>query len=244
MYARFIRLEWENESRTIASLYFKPDRQYYFTAGQYASISIPHPAPDRRGMTRTMTFITAPTEQLIGITTRLSKENTSSYKEAARNLQPGETCSVTDAMGDLVLPLDEKIPLVFVAGGVGIASYISMVRWLTQQGESRDISLLYAVRDVRDIIFQDVFDRYAPLGKLDRTIFTTDHKIDTYPWNGIIKKSRLTAADIVAAMKPDAQVYISGTEKMVDQLVHELQDDYHIPQYRLAFDFFDGYTEA
>lgn len=244
MRAAFVRSEWENEARTIASIYFLADQPYYFTPGQYASLSVPHVVPDHRGISRTMTFITSPSDKLLGITTRLSRKNTSTYKQALKVLQPGYRCTLTDAMGDLVLPLDDTIPLVFVAGGVGIASFISMVRWLSERDEKRDVTLLYAVRDVSDIIFQEVFDAYADHGTITKTLFTTDHKIDTYPVKGIVKKARLTSADIVAAMKPEAQIYISGTEKFVDQLVHELQDSYHIPQYRIAFDFFDGYTET
>ena len=242
MHARFVKTVWENETRTIATLYFKPDRPYYFTAGQYADISIPHEKPDSRGMTRTMTFTSLPTDSLAAITTRLSEKNGSSYKQAIRRLKPTAQVSLTDAMGDMVLPLDSTVPLVFVAGGVGIASFVSMIKWLTAQKDRRDVTLIYTVRDTSDIIFQDQFDVYAKIGSLTKLVFTTDNKVDGLEWKGVVHKSRLTSADIAKYLKPDSMVYISGTESMVEQLHHELEDIYKMPQYRIAFDFFGGYA--
>lgn len=243
MRARFVRTIWENEAKTIATLYFRPDRPYYFTAGQYAELAVPHDNPDARGVTRTMTFSSAPADKLIGITTRFMHPQ-SSYKQALQDLQPGAIANLTDAMGDMVLPLDSSVPLVFVAGGVGIASYVSMIKWLTETGDKRDITLLYAVRSTDDVIFQTQFDAYTAVGNVKKILFTTDNKADGFIWNGTIRKSRLTAADIIAVTKPDSQIYISGAEQMVEQLRHELQKTYEVEQYRIAFDFFDGYTAS
>jgi hypothetical protein len=44
-------------------------------------------------------------------------------------------------------------------------------------------------------------------------------------------------------VRTETQIYLSGSESLVEQLRQSLQQDYKIPQYRLAFDFFDGYTE-
>lgn len=146
-------------------------------------------------------------------------------------------------MGDMVLPLDSSMPLVFVAGGLGIASYVSMISWLTEQQDARDITLLYAVSNTSDIIFQEQFDAYSSVGRFTKVLYTTDHKAGGISWAGEIVKSRITAADIIARAKPDAQIYLSGTESMVEQLRHDLQQKYAVPQYRIAFDFFEGYTE-
>lgn len=243
MRIRFVKFTWENEARTIGTVYFKPDKPYYFTAGQYAELSVPHDNSDARGVTRTMTFATTPSGNLLGITTRFSRSN-SSYKQALLKLQPGAIATVTDAMGDMVLPLDDNVPLVFVAGGIGIASYVSMVKWLTEKGDKRDITLLYTVRSTADVVFQTHFDAYAGIGSISKILFTTDNKADSFSWSGSVRKSRLTAGDIAAIMKPGSQIYISGGEQMVEQLYHELQDNYGVEQYRIAHDYFDGYTAS
>jgi ferredoxin-NADP reductase len=244
MHARYIRTVWENEAHTIGTFYFKPDKPFYFTAGQYTSLTIPHDNPDRRGLTRTMTVSSSPSSPTIGFTTRFSPHNNNrTYKKALLALKPGDAAAITNPMGDLVLPLDDSVPLIFVAGGLGIASYISMMHWLVEQKDVRDVTLLYAVRSTDDIIFQDIFDAYSSIGRSIRVLYTTDHKIAEYPWNGIVKKARLTSKEIMQYVQPTSQIYISGAEHMVEQLYHELLDMYKIPQYRIAFDYFEGYTD-
>lgn len=242
MKARLIKRTWDNPEQTIASFYFKPDRPYYFTAGQYADMTVPHEKPDKRGLTRTMTFTSNPSEALLRVTMRIPASK-SSFKQSLLQLEANSPVSLTDAMGDMVLPLDPGVPLVFVAGGVGIASYISMILWLASKKDSRDITLLYTVRNTDDIIYQEVFDAYVPIGNLKRILFTTDNKVDGASWPGKVKKTRLTSRDIMEHAAGDSQIYISGTEAMVNQLQEELQHTYNVPQYRLAFDYFEGYSE-
>lgn len=244
MKARFVRLGWENAAQTIGTLYFKPDKPFYFTAGQYTGLTVPHSPADSRGLTRTMTIVSEPSDQLIGITTRFSDRPQSTYKQALLALRPGDAVTLSDAMGDLVLPLDESIPLVFVAGGVGIASYSSMLRYLTRHKDARHITLLYAVRSNSDVIFQDILDEYSAVGTLGAALFTTAHGIDASRWNGAIKSARLTAKDIMAALKPNSQIYLSGGQSMVESLRRELETVHEIEHYRIVFDYFDGYVET
>lgn len=242
MKARFVRIHWENSAQTIGTVYCTPDKPYYFTAGQYADFSVPHDNPDRRGLTRTMTIVTRPSEKLIGFTTRFGK-NISTYKKALLNLQPGDILNLTDPMGDLVLPLTSTIPLVFVAGGVAVASYISMIRWLTEQNDSRSITVLYAVRSRNDVIFQNDFQAYQDIGTLRQILFTTDPLVTEQEWKNPIESRRITAQDIMRYSSMDAQIYLSGAENMVEQLRHSLENEFKVDQYRIAFDFYEGYTE-
>lgn len=242
MQAQFVRFEWENAARTIGTVYFRPNKPYYFTAGQYADFTVPHNAVDHRGPTRTMTLITSPNDKLIGFTTRFSKNN-SSYKTALLNLQPNDTIRLTDPMGDLVLPLDESIPLVFVAGGVAVSSYISMIRWLYEQRDKRSVTLLYAVRSRADIIFQSDFDAYTSIGSVRRVLYTTDNALSPADWPDQVQNARLTSRDIMHYVQNNSQIYLSGAESMVEQLRTELEKDHKVDQYRIAFDYYEGYSE-
>jgi ferredoxin-NADP reductase len=194
-----------------------------------------------------MTLTTLPSDKLVGFTTRFDRHH-SPYKQALLSLKPNDPLTFTDSMGDLVLPLDDSIPLVFVAGGIAISSYVSMIRWLTAQNDKRDVTLLYAVRSMGDIIYTSDFDDYAGVGDLTRVLYTPNVKRDdivgnTGVWPGDIGGTRLTAADVMKYVKPGSQIYLSGTEPMVEQLRQSLQNDFNIPQYRLVFDYFDGYTD-
>lgn len=239
MQMRFVRLIWENKAQTIGTVYAMPDHPYYFTPGQYAEMGVTTASGP---MARTMTLTTLPSDKLVGFTTRFDRRH-SPYKQALLELTPNAPLTITDAMGDLVLPLSDSIPLVFVAGGVAIASYVSMVRWLTEQQDKRDITLLYAVRNTGDIIFQEQFDAYAAKYPLTRVLYTPDVNA-AHVWNGTVLEKRLTASEVMQHVTDNTQIYVSGTEKMVEEIRASLQKDYGIQQYRIAFDYFDGYTEA
>lgn len=241
MRATFVSRGWDNEAGTIGSFYFKPLGQYRFTAGQYADITVPHENPDSRGQTRTMTFSSSPEEKLLRITTRLGPDK-STYKQALLGLKPGDEVNLTDGMGDMVLPLDPAVPLVFVAGGVGIASYTGMLQWLLEHRDARDITLLYSVRDAGDIVFSKLINRYGGFHPLTSIIYAPAIESAPRTWKGKVISRRLTAAGVMEFVKPEAQIYLSGTEQMVEQLRHGLLDNHKIPQYRIAFDYFSGYT--
>lgn len=230
MRAAFVRYKWENDAHTIATFYFRPQGTYRYLAGQYAILSLPHAPADARGYQRTMTMSSSPDDELLAFTMKIYPQG-SSFKRALFGLQPGDTINIFDSLGDLVLPLSAETPLVFVAGGVGIASFTGMTSWLVKHKDARDIQLHYVVAKPGDIVLQWQFDAYDKVfpGSLTRAIYTPDVK-------------RLTAASILQAAKPDSIFYLSGTEKLVEELRQGLMDN-GVQRGQIVFDFFDGYSE-
>jgi len=238
MKAGFVRLQWENAAQTIATFFFKPAGTYRYEAGQYAVISLPYDNPDNRGINRTMTLSSSPDDELLAFTMRITNggnAGSSSFKHALLQLKPSDEITVFESLGDLVLPLDTAIPLVFIAGGVGIASFTGMTSWLTQHGDSRDVQLHYVVARPEDVVMQSVFDDLIKQGNstrplnLTKRIYTPDVK-------------RLTASDILAAARPDSLFYLSGTEKLVETLRQDLLN-HGVLRSSIVFDYFDGYSE-
>lgn len=207
--------------------FFTAERPVDYIPGQYVDFRIPHGSPDSRGMSRTFTLTSLPSEKQLSFAVKF-EEPPSTYKQALQALQPGEEVTITDAMGDVVLPKSSSVPLTFVAGGLGIASFVSILRWLTAQNEHRDITLLYAVRDPQILLFQDVVDSYPfPIGL---KIFSPE-------------TPRLSAETIAKQAAKDGLIYISGSEKFVESLRHGLENDYDMPHEQIIFDFFDGYHD-
>jgi ferredoxin-NADP reductase len=217
----------EQHAPDIWQYYFKTDRPLSFVPGQYVDVQLPHSNPDNRGMSRTFTLTSLPGEALMSFAVKFS-ETMSTYKQALYNIRTGQSATITDAMGDLVLPKSPTVPLVYVAGGLGIASFVSMVRWLTTHDDKRTITLLYALHDTQDALFQDIFSSYP-------------FKIEMKLYSPVTE--RLTAKLIADAMPADGLIYISGTEKFVELLRSNLQTELHIPHQQIVFDFFDGYAD-
>src|SRR6476661_8428858 len=96
--------------------YFRPERPLDFVPGQYLSISLPDVKDDPRGPTRTYTLTSQPKAELISFVVKIPEPH-SPHKEVLINMEPGDQARCNDSMGDLILPKDPALPLVFVAGG-------------------------------------------------------------------------------------------------------------------------------
>ncbi len=205
-----------DEAANIRTFFFKPEKPMHYTAGQYTQLHVPHVHPDDRGQKRWFTLSSSPTEELQTITTKFAGDKASSFKKALFKLQPGAELTMADAMGDFVLPKLIQTPLIFVAGGIGITPFHSMLEWLAATGEQRPIKLLYGVNTEDEIIFQGTFDKAG------------QHAIiivgDASPaWGG--ERGRLSAELILGLGKPseDSLIYISGPEPMVQALHRDLR---------------------
>lgn len=237
MKAFFEKFAWENEAETIATYYFWPEQSYSYLAGQYADFSLPHDH-DNRGEVRTMTLSSSPDESLISFTTRINP-SASSFKKALDALQPGTEITVFEAMGDLVLPIDRSIPLVFVAGGLGIASFVGMIKWLIARHEQRNITVLYGFRSPKDIIMLQPYQEYATKFGLKLELYASDGS-ESFGSLALTPR-RLQAHDVVRYTSANSLIYLSGTETMVEHLRKELQSKHGVPGSQIIFDYFSGY---
>jgi ferredoxin-NADP reductase len=203
------------EADTIATFYFRPERPVQYTAGQFIELTLNHNSPDGRGTKRWFTLSSSPTQELISITTKFAASKGSSFKKALRKLQPGQEVIISDPMGDFVLPKLVQTPLIFVAAGIGVTPYHSMLQWLADTGESRPIKMLVGVRDENEIIFQPAYDA----ANQHVTIVVSD---PSAAWGG--QRGHLTAELIVGLEKPsdDTLVYVSGPEELVETLQQDL----------------------
>ena len=59
--------------------------------------------------------------------------------------------------GDFTMPKDQTQKLAFIAGGIGVTPFRSMVKYLNDRRERRDVVMLYANRRYDEILYSDVF---------------------------------------------------------------------------------------
>jgi ferredoxin-NADP reductase len=224
------------ENYNVRTFWFKPETKVEYTAGQFIELFIPHDNPDERGIKHWFTLSSSPTDELISITTKFFGDKASSFKQHLFELKPGAELKMVEPMGDFVLPIDSSIPLVFVAGGIGLTPYHSIIKYLIDTGERRQIQLLLAFNEPRDIIFEDLFRKYS----YDVKIIVThpDEK-----WTG--ETGQLTAErilDLTDGKSAAKKYYISGPEPMVEALEKDMHDN-GIDKNQLVLDFFPGYTQ-
>ena len=224
----------EDEAANIRTFYFRPEQPLSYTAGQFTELTIPHKRPDERGLKRWFTLSSSPTSELLSITTKFNNDKSSSFKKALLGLKPGTELTMAEPMGDFVLPKLLQTPLVFVAGGIGITPFHSILEWLASTTEQRPIRLLYGVRSEDEIIFQETFDRAG----LHATIVVGE---PSATWGG--ERGELSAELIMGLMQPgeDALVYVSGPEPMVEKLEKDLRRA-GLRKEQFVGDFFPNYT--
>lgn len=224
-------------AENINTFWFKPDHTPRYTAGQFIELTLPHPNADNRGQKRWFTLSSSPSEELVSITTKFASQNGSSFKRTLANLKPGDQVHMSETMGDFVLPKDKTAKLIFVAGGIGVTPIRSMVKWMTDTHEARDVHVLYAANSPGDFAFLDIFE--ASKVNLIRTV-----KDAPKGWDGEI--GRLSAErimNLIGDPHGNTYVYLSGPEPMVEQLVDDLKKA-GFNKKRLVTDYFPGYTEV
>lgn len=218
----------------IRSFFFETEKQLDYTAGQFIELTIHHDSPDSRGHRRWFTVSSSPGTDYITVTTRIPQQSASTFKRALAALQPGQSITMSDALGDFVLPKQTDIPLIFVAGGIGITPFHSISQRLANSGNQRNIHLMYAVAHEDDIIFQETFEAAG----IPATIIVSEPSAF---WGG--ERGHVSAQMILGLRKPpdNALLYLSGPEPMIEQLQKDLVVS-GVSKRQIVTDFFPGYT--
>jgi len=96
------------------------------TPGQYFFVTLPDVGhDDDKGLRRHFTVVTSPSETgVVGFATRMRD---SAFKRSLAELPVGADVDVEPPKGSFALPEDASRPLVFVAGGIGITVFRTML---------------------------------------------------------------------------------------------------------------------
>jgi ferredoxin-NADP reductase len=125
-----------------------------FRPGQYFFVTLPNVGyQDDKGLRRHITVVTSPSERgVLGLTTRMRD---SAFKRTLRELPVGTEVEVEAPRGEFALPEDPSRPLVFVAGGIGITVFRSMLRYIRDERLPYRVTLIYSNRDRESTAFFD-----------------------------------------------------------------------------------------
>lgn len=136
----------EEETKDVYSFYFLKPVGFKFNPGQYINIKLINlDYPDQRGNLRQFTLSSSPREKLVRITTRISN---SGFKRTLINLKPNEVVDFQGPFGSVEFTKkDLKNNHVFLAGGIGITPFISILSSLTQTKLTTKIILIYSNSD-------------------------------------------------------------------------------------------------
>lgn len=205
----------------------EPQEQMNWTAGQFLIYFLPHEKADVRGYQRFFTISSAPYEKHVMLTTRIFAQNQSSFKQTLEELKPGELIEVKGPDGDFVLT-DPSKQYVFIAGGIGITPFRSILKQLDHEGKDFRVELLYANK-TDEFVFKDELERIAgehPSFKI-HYIISPQHVDEKYIEQNVQNYKNKT-------------FYVSGPEPMVESLF-EMLKGMGLPEENIKTDYFPGY---
>jgi len=214
----------EGDVRTFV---FASDTPRTWVAGQFLRIILPHDDEDDRGHKRWFTISAAPSDGHMAISTRIVSEHPSSFKQALASLPLGTTVEAEEPEGDFILE-DKNRNYIFVAGGIGITPFHSIIREAAFQKEMPKITLLYAY-GTADVAFkQELEDIKEKFPNLRIEYILSPARID----KDLLQK---TIASI-----GNPFVYVSGPEPMVEAFEKTLAE-IGLAKDSIKTDFFPGY---
>ncbi len=240
----------ESIGADIGNFVFAPEKKMgrlpHFRPGQYMEWTLAHKKSDVRGNRRYFTLASSPTEREVHLGVKFYTPS-SSFKKKLLAMAPGDTMVAGQLAGDFTLPRDKRTKLVFVAGGIGITPFRSMVKYLVDKGEQRDVVLLYSNRLISEIAYRTIFDEAAARIGM-RTIYAItapDEPLPNTPaTTGAHYRRGRIDAKLITQTVPDYRertFYISGTRGMVNAS-HDTLKKLGVPARHIKTDFFPGFA--
>lgn len=220
---------------------FNANKRLAYQPGQYMEWTLAHNHIDNRGNRRYFTLASSPTEPTLRLGVKFY-ETSSSYKKAMLDMTDKTEIVATQVAGDFVLPRSRKRKLVFIAGGIGVTPFRSMVKYLIDKHEKRDVIVLYAANNMNDIAYKEVFDQARQRVGIATTYMLA--KPDSVQPLEAYQRAGYVDSNAIQATVPDYHertFYISGSHQMV-AAVQDALGKLGVPKSRIKVDYFPGYS--
>ena len=212
---------------------------WVFKAGQFLDMTLLDPAEtDAEGNTRSFSIASGPDEDTLMIATRMRD---TAFKRVLKTMPIGTAVKIEGPSGDLILGGDATRTIVFLAGGIGITPFRSMLVQAADQQLPHRLFLFYSNRRPEDAPFLDELQtlqqanpRYTLIPSM--TEMATSHR----PWTGetgLIDQAMLSR-HLSGAVGP--LYYIAGPPGMVKGL-HAMLTKQSVKGADIRAEEFSGY---
>ncbi|MCP1575969.1 ferredoxin-NADP reductase [Herbaspirillum rubrisubalbicans] len=187
---------------------------FEFVAGQAVYVTIPDlKKADTKGNVRIFSIASSPQDLELEIATR---QTDSSLKRYLADTPAGASLQLEGPYGDMALHADSSRPAVFLAGGIGITPFRSMVLDATNRASPHHLFLFYSNRRLEDAPFLTELRQLQEKNSKFKliTTFTEDSAISE---EDAVERGYITAA-MISKHVGDMSVpiyYIAGPATMV-----------------------------
>jgi ferredoxin-NADP reductase len=162
---------------------FKRPSGFTFKAGQAVDLVLPDAAERSNGDARhAFSIASAPSEDELLLAMRMRD---TPFKAALARMTPGATALLEGPFGSLTLHRAAARDALFIAGGIGITPFLSILRDAAERRDARRFTLIYSNRRPEDAAFLDELLRLERDYDRFRLVATmTDLSASAREWNG------------------------------------------------------------
>jgi ferredoxin-NADP reductase len=198
---------------TMAFRFAKP-ADFQFRAGQSVDITLLNPPEtDAEGNTRAFSIASAPFDGELMIATRMRD---TAFKRVLRKANLPLKVKIEGPSGSFVLHRKAEKSAVFLAGGIGITPFLSIIREATHERASHQPYLFYSNRRPEDTAFLDLLSEAAKQNPKFHLIVTMTEMDRSH--RGWKDETGFINRDMLAKYLPSLQgpiYYLAGPPAMV-----------------------------
>jgi ferredoxin-NADP reductase len=220
-YEARLKQKEEIAANTMAFHFSKPE-DFNFKAGQAVDVVLPDASlsdpqsTDPQSGRHTFSIVSAPYEGELVLATRIRD---SAFKRAFKSMATGSAVIVEGPFGSLTLHNNRARAAVFIAGGIGITPFMSILRQAALDRSDRQMLLLYSNRRPESAAFLDELHRIEQQSRNFHLVSViTEASLANVPWEqqsgpideALIKKS--------VAELPAPIYYLVGPPGMVESM--------------------------
>ncbi|HYD76485.1 FAD-dependent oxidoreductase [Ramlibacter sp.] len=204
------------------AFHFDKPAGFRFKAGQAIDLILPDLAGGASGSDRhAFSIVSAPHESDLVVATRMRD---STFKNALAGLPIGGLAQVDGPFGSLTLHRKPNRAAVFIAGGIGITPFISMLRHASRNAPDQRLVLLYSNRRPEDTAFLTELQRLEGDNRNFRLVATMTRMVESsLLWMGRAGPIDEDLLKRVAEDLPDPIYYVAGPPSMVTALCDALE---------------------
>lgn len=223
---------------TMVFLFDKP-AGFEFVGGQSMDLTlIEPPQTDAEGNTRAFSLASAPHEPELMVATRMRD---TAFKRVLETLTPGSEVKIEGPFGSMTLHRKTTRPAVFLAGGIGITPFRSMLFQAANSDAGRSIFLFYSNRRPEDSAFltelQELVRQQAGFTLIPTMTNLVDSKVTWDGERGYISREIL-AKHVSDLAKP--VYYVAGPPALV-RAMKDMLNEAGVDEDDINSEDFSGY---
>lgn len=207
----------EDLTPTIKGVWLKPDQGMQFQAGQYINLSLPVAG----GVRRAFSPASAPGAEEIALQVRLV-EGGAGTTWIHNEMRVGQRLQFSGPYGRFFVRTSSPLPLLFMAGGSGLAGVLSMIEDLLAKDDTRPMTLVYGQRNRAELYHHERLGELARMHANFTYLPVLSSEPEDSAWTGARGFVHEAAKAHFGGLFAGHRAYLCGPPPMVEACITTL----------------------